>query len=427
MPTGTDTPHRSFLAIDPAGDFPLQNLPYGVFIPQPGDPPRIGVAIGDWVLDLSVLAERGLLAAPLIDDVSVFHQPRLNAFMALGPAAWRATREQLTHLLSADVPVLRDDAALRDLALVLRSEVELCLPCDIPGYTDFYACAHHARNVSRLFRGPDADLPPNFRHLPIGYNGRASTVVVSGTPIRRPCGQFRPPDREAPVFGPTRELDYELEVGVLIGRGNDWGRPVSPLRAANQIFGLVLVNDWSARDIQQWEYQPLGPFLGKSFATTVSPWVVPLAALEPFRCDGPPQEPPPLEYLRTRGPQAFDLHVQAMLTPVGATAPVTLATTNLRELYWSLTQMIAHHTSNGCNLRTGDLLATGTISGSASDSLGCLLERTQRGVRPLDLPDGTQRVFLADGDTVTLTGWCQGDGYRIGFGPCTGTVVAAAV
>ena len=416
----------SFICVPPESHFPIQNLPYGVFRPRPHETPRIGVAIGDWVVDLSVLEERGLLDTPLLSGRDVFQQATLNGLMALGPATWREARAAITRLLRADVADLRDDVELRDRAIVPRVEVEMCLPCQIGDYTDFYCSIEHASNVGRIFRGPDAALPPNFRHMPIGYHGRASSIVVSGTPVPRPCGQHRVPDRDTPEFGPSRELDFELEVGLLIGCGNELGRPISTAEATDHIFGLVLVNDWSARDIQQWEYHPLGPFLGKNFATTISPWVVPLAALEPFRCDGPPQEPRPLDYLRTSSPQALDIHLEVGLRAAGMDTPATISRTNSRHLYWSAAQMIAHHTSGGCNLRPGDLLASGTVSGPTPDSLGCLLELSQRGARPVTLPGEVERSFLGDGDTVVLSGFCKGTAYRIGFGDCVGRVLPAS-
>ncbi len=430
MDPTVDPALRSFVEVAPESDFPIQNLPYGVFRPQPGDTPRVGAALGDWIVDLAVLEERGLLRVP---DVTgpVLAQPTLAPLMAAGPAAWRAVRTQLSRLLRHDEPTLRDDVALRDQALVWAADAELLLPCAIGDYTDFYASRHHAEHVGRIFRGAQAALPPQYPHLPIGYHGRASSVVVSGTPVRRPQGQYRPAGAEAPVFGPTRELDYEVEVGWFIGRGNALGERVPIGRAANQIFGFVLVNDWSARDIQQWEYVPLGPFLGKNFATSISPWVVTPAALEPFRCAGPPQDPEPLPYLRAKGPQAYDVRLEAVLAPAGGGPPVVLTRTNLRELYWSPVQMIAHHTAGGCNLRPGDLLASGTVSGPAGapgvlpSPCGCLLEITERGAAPARLPDGTTRAFLADGDTVILRGYCEGPCYRIGFGECRGTVTPA--
>ena len=426
MRSTTDPTLRSFLSVPPESPFPIQNLPYGVFRPEPGVRPRVGVAIGEWVLDLAVLEERGFFGGPELAGRRVFGQATLNAFMALGPAAWHEAREQISRLLRHDVAVLRDDAALRDQALVAMEAAEMLLPSAIGDYTDFYASREHAANVGRLFRGPDAALPPSFPHTPIGYHGRAGSVIVSGTDIRRPQGPSRGPSDGGPAFGPTRELDFELEVGWFIGRGNELGRPIPIQRAPNQVFGFVLVNDWSARDLQQWEYQPLGPFLGKNFATTISPWVVPTAALEPFRCEGPPHEAEPLPYLRAKGPQAYDLHLQVALQTPQMDTPQVITRTNLRHLYWSPVQLLAHHTVGGCNLRPGDLLATGTVSGPTPDSLGCLLDLTRRGENPLILPSGERRVFLEDGDTIILTGWCEGPDYRLGFGECRGRIQPAS-
>lgn len=417
-------PHtRSFVEVAPESHFPIENLPYGVFAGPERDAPRIGVAIGEFILDLALLEARGLFDGPLLRAQHVFRQPTLNRFLALGPAAWAETRARITHLLSADTPILRDDRALREAALVPAAAARLDLPCAIGDYTDFYASRHHALNVGRIFRGPDATLPAAYVHLPLGYHGRASSIVVSGSTVCRPMGQCRG-SGETPHLAPTRELDFELEVGLLIGPGNARGCPIPIAQAWEHIFGLVLVNDWSARDIQQWEYVPLGPFLGKNFATTISPWVVPIAALEPFRCSGPLQDPQPLPYLQHPGAHALDIHLEVGLQSARMTAPYVVSRTNLRELYWTLPQMVAHHTIGGCNLRPGDLLATGTISGPTPDSLGSLLELTRRGERPLHLPNGEGRVFLEDGDTVILSGWAEGVDYRVGFGECRGTIRA---
>lgn len=414
----------TFLDVDAQTDFPLENLPYGVFTPPSGAAPRVGVAIGDFVLDLAVLAGRGLLALPAA-DAGVFAQPTLEAFMALGPAAWDRTRGHITYLLRDDVSTLRDDASLRDAALVPRAEVQMHLPCRVGGFTDFYTSLDHATTVSRIFRGADAGAPPQFRHLPIAYNGRASSVVVSGTSIRRPCGQFVPRGAQVPVFAPTAALDFELEVGLLIGTGNPLGTPLPAARAAEHIFGVVLVNDWSARDIQRWEYVPLGPFQGKAFATSISPWVVPLAALEPFRCVGPVQEPAPPSYLRLDAPWALDLELEVALAPAGSANAQTITRTNFAQQYWRLPQLVAQHTSCGCNLQDGDLLASGTVSGATPASRGCLLEMTRDGQTPLTLTDGTQRCYLADGDTVVLRGGANAADVRIGFGECRGTILPA--
>jgi fumarylacetoacetase len=413
---------RSFVPVPPNHPFPLQNLPYGVFRRKTGGEPHIGVAIGELILDLFVLAEEGLLTAPGLPGRHVFQAAALNEFMAQGRPAWRATRAMLTQLLSADEPTLRDDPHLRSRALVPQDEAQMLLPCNIGDYTDFYSSREHATNVGIMFRGKENALMPNWLHLPVGYHGRASSIVVSGTDVVRPWGQSNPTDGPTPIFGPSKNLDFELEMGFFVGPGNGLGQPIRIGQAWDHIFGLVLVNDWSARDIQRWEYQPLGPFLGKNFATTISPWIVTLEALEPFRCPGPTQEPEPLPYLRSEGANSFDIHLEVRLRTAIQREPVIICKSNFRHLYWSMAQQVAHHTVNGCNLRPGDLLASGTISGPTPDSYGSLLELAWKGTKPLTLPSGEARVFLQDGDEVTLTAWCEGPDYRIGFGEATGVV-----
>ena len=419
---------RSFIPPSPDSHFPIQNLPYGVFRSRGGEA-RVGVAIGEMVLDLTILESEGFFNGPSLAGKRVFNpapggvnQPSLNAFMALGRAAWREARAIISRLLSADEPTLRDNFALRDRGLIPQSEVEMLLPVEIGDYTDFYSSREHATNVGAMLRGPENTLLPNWLHLPIAYHGRASSVVISGTDVRRPSGQAKAADAPAPTFGPTRALDFELEVGFVVGPGNGLGQAI-PIEAAPQhIFGMVLVNDWSARDIQTWEYQPLGPFLAKNFATSISPWVVTLDALEPFRCPGPAQDPAPLPYLQASGDWAFDIQLEAHLQTAGMPAPHRLCATNHRYLYWNMCQQLAHHTVNGCNLRPGDLLASGTISGPTPDSAGSLLELARRGAKPIQLPSGEERSWLQDEDRLTITGWCQGDGYRVGFGEVMGRV-----
>lgn len=408
---------RSFLSIAADSDFPLQNLPYGVFQPHAQAAPRVGVAIGDFVLDLAALEARGLLEIPLAEG-PVMNQPALNAFAALGRPAWSAVRAQVTELLSETTPTLRDDAALRGEVFFERNAVVMRLPMEIGDYTDFYSSRYHATNVGTMLRGAEQALQENWQHLPVAYHGRASSIVLSGTEIHRPQGQVGPGH-----FGPSRALDYELELGFFIGPGNPLGEPVPIAKAAEHIFGFVLVNDWSARDIQKWEYVPLGPFLAKNFATTISPWVVPLEALEPFRTAGPPQDPTPLPYLHSTGDWAFDIELAVDLTTAADAQPTRLSQSNFKHLYWNICQQLAHHTISGCNLRTGDLLASGTISGPEKSSRGCLLELAWRGMEPVELPSGERRIFLEDGDTVTLSAWCQGDGWRIGFGEASGKIL----
>lgn len=411
--------------IDSANDgkthFPLQNLPYGVFSPK-GQAPRVGVAIGDQVLDLAALDQAGLLPEAAR---GVFAAASLNRFIALGQPVWSETRRRLTALLSGADAALRDNAALRDQALVQMPAAALHLPVEIPGYTDFYSSKEHATNVGRMFRDPDNALLPNWLEIPIGYNGRASSVVVSGTPLHRPNGQIKLPNEARPVFGACRKLDFELEMGFIVGKPSALGEPVSTADAPAHMFGMVLLNDWSARDIQQWEYVPLGPFNSKTFGTSISPWVVTMEALEPFRRDNPAQSPEPLPYLRQQGRNAYDIALEVALQPEGAAAPSTICRTNFKAMYWTMAQQLAHHTVSGCNVRVGDLMGSGTISGTTPDSYGSLLELTRNGAEPLTLADGSQRGFLQDGDDVIMTGYCQGDGYRVGFGTVSGKILPA--
>jgi fumarylacetoacetase len=425
MDPTTDPALRSWVSVPPESHFPIQNLPYGVFRPRPGDLPRVGVAIGDHILDLAAVEAAGLLTTPALRGRAVFGQPALNDFMALGRPAWREARAAVSRLLRHDEPALRDNADLRASALVRMSDAEMLLPAAIGDYTDFYSSREHATNVGVMMRGPDNALQPNWLHLPVAYHGRASSVVVSGTDVRRPKGQTKAEGAAAPTFGPTRSLDIELEMGFFVGPGNPLGQPIPIEQTPEHIFGLVLVNDWSARDIQRWEYVPLGPFLAKNFATTISPWVVTLDALAPFRTAGPKQEPTPLPYLRGPDDWAFDIRLEVLLQTATMDSPHILCRSNAKYLYWNICQQLAHHAVNGCNMRPGDLLASGTISGPTPDSYGSLLELAWKGTKPIELPDGEKRVFLQDGDRVTLTGWCQGQGYRVGFGEATGHVLPA--
>lgn len=420
----TDPTLKSFVPVDPSSDFPIQNLPFGVFTTEADRSPRIGVAIGDFVLDCYYLSEHGRLDAGG-HGARVFQSNTINRFLELGPTAWTSARRSISEMLAADSPQLRDDAVVRDACLIPASKVTMQLPVAVGDYTDFYSSREHAENVGTMFRGKENALMPNWLHLPVGYHGRASSVVVSGTPIKRPCGQIKPGDG-APLFSPSKRLDIELETGFIVGKGNKLGSPIRIEDTDDHIFGMVLVNDWSARDIQKWEYVPLGPFLGKSFATTISPWVVPLAALEPFRVPGPTQDPTPLPYLASSGERAYNINLEVDLKVSGADAPETIIRSNTRYLYWDIRQQLAHHTVNGCNARAGDLMASGTISGPSPDSFGSLLERTWNGTQPIELSGGTQtRTFLLDGDAVTIRGYAQGDGYRIGFGEASGVILPA--
>jgi fumarylacetoacetase len=416
---------KSFIDVAPDSHFPIQNLPFGIFKPSNGVP-RVGVAIGEFVLDLSVLEERGHFRSAEFSSGAVFASDALNSFLALGRPAWRKAREVIQDLLNAEAATLRDDAELRARAFHSRKEVTMLLPARIANYTDFYSSYHHAHNVGTMLRGPENALMPNWKWLPVAYHGRASSIVVSGTEVRRPRGQIKPPDAPAPIFGPSRSLDYELETAFLIGPGNDLGTPIPIDRAADHIFGLVLMNDWSARDVQAWEYQPLGPFLAKNFCTSISPWVVTLEALEAFRKPAPAQDPEALPYLKAPNDFSYDIHLEAHLQNEKLGSPHVITRTNFQNLYWSISQQLAHHAVNGCNLQPGDLLASGTISGPTEESRGCMLELTWRGAKPLSLPNGESRKWLEDGDRLTITGWAQGDGYRVGFGEVTGQVLPAA-
>ena len=413
-------------------DFPIQNLPLGVFRdPGRAETSRIGVAIGDQILDLISCCQSGLLQELPEQLQSACAAPNLNTLMALGNWASSALRTCLSELLRANGQQPPPTTKL----LVPMVEAELLLPSDIGDYTDFYASIFHATNVGKLFR-PDNPLLPNYKHLPIAYHGRASSIVPSGTPIKRPKGQRKAPGDSIPHFGPCQLLDYEVEVGFLIGVGNQLGQPISIDSAEESIFGLCLVNDWSARDIQAWEYQPLGPFLAKSFATMISPWVVTLEALAPFRCAAfsrPEGDPTPLPYLSSplnTKLGGIDLTVEVLIQSSQmreqGIEPFRLSRASFQDMYWTLAQMIAHHSSNGCNLRPGDLLASGTVSGAEEGSQGSLLEITQRGSKPIELPTGETRTFLADTDKVIIRGYCEKQGYaRVGFGECQGMVLGA--
>jgi fumarylacetoacetase len=421
LPHPNDPSLRSFIPVEPTSDFPIQNLPYGVFSAN-GLAPRVGVAIGGYVLDLWELAQESRVD---VVEPGVFAQPSLNAFMALGPEVWSRTRARISELLRHDNPELRDNDELRRQALVRMADARLHMPFAVSGYTDFYSSKEHATNVGVMFRGKDNALQPNWLHMPIGYNGRASTVVVSGTKVRRPRGQLKPPSADAPSFGPCQRLDFELEIGVVVGLSSAMGEMLTEAQAESMIFGFVLLNDWSARDIQQWEYVPLGPFQGKAFATSISPWVVTREALEPFRVPGPAQEPAPLAYLQQQRAQNYDLELDVALRTPEKNQEQSICRTNFKYMYWSSVQQLMHHASSGCAMNTGDLLGSGTISGPEKHQRGSLLEISWNGTEPAMLEGGVKRSFLEDGDSLAMRGWCQGDGYRVGFGAVEGTIVAA--
>ncbi|MBS1493102.1 MAG: fumarylacetoacetase [Bacteroidetes bacterium] len=415
---------KSFIKYSADSHFPIQNLPYGVFKPKPDGNARIGVAIGKFILDLSVLEDRGLLKNSS-GEKNLFNKSSLNLFMSQDKKVWKEIRTQLQSLLSEDNAALRDDSELRQEAFIEMEDAIMCLPVEIGDYTDFYSSREHATNVGIMFRGKENALMPNWLHLPVAYHGRASSIIISGTDIVRPKGQTKPADAETPVFGASKLMDFELEMGFFIGKGNKLGSSISVEEAEDHIFGMVIVNDWSARDIQAWEYVPLGPFLAKNFATSISPWVVTLDALEPFRCASPKPEFEPLPYLQSKGDKTFDIQLHVFIQNDKLEEPFQVCHSNFKYLYWNMPQQLAHHTVNGCNLQTGDLLASGTISGETKESRGSMLELTWRGAEPITLSNGEERKFINDGDTVIMSAYCEGDGYRVGFGEVSGKILPA--
>jgi fumarylacetoacetase len=421
MSKANDPKLKSWVEVPPQSDFPIQNLPFGIFKTKYLSPVA-GVAIGNYVLDLVYLHEHGHFDGLGLPP-GIFNQKYLNDFIALGRKKCREVRERISELLRHDNDELRDNPA-REIALIPVTEVQMQMPVRVPNYTDFYSSEEHATNVGSMFRDPKNALLPNWKHLPVGYHGRASSIVVSGTPIYRPKGQIKLPDSEQPVFSASRKMDFELEMAFITCGETKLGHSVSTEEAENYIFGFVLFNDWSARDIQQWEYVPLGPFLGKNFGSTVSPWIITLDALEPFRVDGPEQNPEVLPYLKSSGAKNFDIALEVLLQPEGGD-PVTISRSNFKYMYWNVNQQLAHHTINGCNIQVGDMYASGTISGPSPGSYGSLLELTWNGSRPLQLNVQTQRSFIEDGDTVILRGFAEKNGVRIGFGLCSGKILPA--
>lgn len=415
----------SWLPVPEGSHFPIQNLPFGVFSTHTNPKPRAATIIGNTVIDLAQLLQLGYFTGINLPP-QVFAQPTLNEFLKLGKPVWRAVRQRLSDVFEAQNDQLRDNPQHREKILSPIENCTLHLPVQIGDYTDFYSSREHATNVGIMFRGADNALMPNWLHLPVGYHGRSSSIVVSGTPIRRPNGQMQLQDNQPPVFGPSRLLDFELEMAFITGQGKPLGQPISTEEADDYIFGLVLFNDWSARDIQKWEYQPLGPFLGKNFGSSVSPWIVTLDALEPFRVPAPVQNPPVLPYLQYTGNKALNIHLTVTLQPDGG-EPALICTSNSKYLYWTMEQQLAHHTINGCNINAGDMLASGTISGPTPDSFGSMLELTWRGAKPIKLPGGLERKFIADGDTIAIQGYATyPDGnLRIGFGEVSGKVLPA--
>jgi fumarylacetoacetase len=417
--TANDPTRKSWLKVEEDSDFPIQNIPFGVFLTK-DDITTIGTRIGNYAIDLAALQQLGYFdGIPLTDDI--FMQDNLNDFISDGRMTWRRVRNRIADIFDAENPALRENKKQRKEVIFKMKDVAMLLPIHICDYTDFYSSKEHATNVGTMFRDPDNALLPNWLHLPVGYHGRASSIVVSGTTIRRPNGQTIPNGETQPVFGPTKLLDFELEMGFITTDGNRLGKPISIDETDDYIFGMVLLNDWSARDIQKWEYAPLGPFLAKSFATTISPWIVTMDALAPFKVDGPKQNPEVLPYLKKEGKQSYDINLQAAIKPKKRKETV-VTNTNFKYLYWSMAQQLAHQTSNGCNVHSGDLYGSGTISGSTEDSYGSLLELTWKGTKPIKMSDETERTFIKNSDTIILRGYCQNDEVRIGFGECKGKI-----
>src|SRR5688572_2875264 len=418
----SDPQLTSWVEVPAQSDFPIQNLPFGIFRTQYLSPVA-GVAIGDHVLDLVYLHEHGFLDG-LGLPAGIFNQPFLNSFIALGRKRCGQVRERVAELLSKDNDELQNDRAVCEIVLIPMTEVQMQMPVKVPNYTDFYSSEEHATNVGSMFRDPKNALLPNWKHLPVGYHGRASSIVVSGTPIHRPKGQIKPQDAESPLFSSSKKLDFELEVAFITCGKTKLGNPIDIAKTEDYIAGFVLFNDWSARDIQQWEYVPLGPFLGKNFGSTISPWIVTMDALEPFRVAGPEQHPHVLPYLSYEGNKNFDIRLEVLIQPYRS-EPTTVCRSNFKYMYWNVNQQLAHHTVNGCNIQVGDVYASGTISGPSPGSYGSMLELSWNGQKPLTMPNGTERKFIEDGDTIIFRGVAEKDGVRIGFGECKGKILPA--
>lgn len=416
---------NSWINIDENSDFSLYNIPFGIFKSNFHSETAC-TRIGDVVVNLHVLLECGLIdkwAEKYEVNLDIFLMPYLNPFISMGKEATSALRTRIQALFSEDNQELQHNNSLLSMMLFPYEEVEMCMPVFIRDYTDFYSSEEHATNVGIMFRGKENALMPNWKHLPVGYHGRASSIVVSGTPIPRPFGQTRPNDNEPPIYGKSKQMDFELEMGFIIGKETALGQTVSTAEAENYIFGMVLFNDWSARDLQKWEYVPLGPFLGKNFGSSMSPWIVTMEALAPFRVAGPTQNPVVLPYLQYEGDKNYDINLEVALQPENSEA-TTISRSNHKFLYWNMAQQLAHHTVNGCNLSVGDLMASGTISGPTEDSYGSMLELAWKGTKPLTMADGSTRTFIQDGDTVIMTAFCEKEGMRVGFGEVLGTVIS---
>ncbi len=413
---------KSWVKVPENSDFPIQNLPYGVFKLK-NKKPRVGVAIGEYVLDLAYLYKKGYLDNLYI-NTNVFRSSSLNKFIALGKSYHAITRARISELLNYNNSELRDKKIDIEKALIPQNKVTMLLPVQIPNYTDFYSSLEHASNVGKMFRPDAPPLLPNWKHIPVGYHGRASSIVVSGTAVKRPLGQTLPDGAETPEFGPSKSVDFELETGFIIGAENGLGKSISVNNADNYIFGMVLFNDWSARDIQRWEYVPLGPFLAKNFASSMSPWIVTMEALEPFKVEGPEQNPAPLPYLQFKGNKNYDIHLEVYIQPEKSTETL-VCKSNHKYLYWNMSQQLAHHTVNGCNMQIGDICASGTISGPTPESFGSMLELAWKGTKPIKMNDGSERKFIQDNDTVIMRGYALKNGVKIGFGEVTSKLLAA--
>ena len=414
MSISANNPDRaSWLHVDKNSDFPIQNIPFGVFLTR-DDIVTIGTRIGDTAIDLGALHQLGYFdGIPLADDM--FLQDTLNDFIADGRKAWRLVRNRIADIFDDTDDTLKNNKKNKEIVLFRLDEIEMQLPVQIGDYTDFYASKEHATNVGTMFRGKDNALMPNWLHLPVGYHGRSSSIIPSGIPIHRPQGQTLPAGATVPTFGPSNLVDFELEMAFITTDANDLGEPIPISEAEEYIFGLVLFNDWSARDIQKWEYVPLGPFLGKNFASTISPWIVTLDALEPFRVESPKQHPQPLPYLQLGGKNSYDINLEASIKPQEAKETI-VCRSNFRYMYWNMAQQLAHHTVNGCPVNSGDMMGSGTISGPTEDSYGSMLELTWRGEKPLKMKDGSERKFIQDNDTVIMRAFSENDDVRIGFG-----------
>lgn len=407
---------NTWINVPQNSDFSIYNLPFGVFIRD--EKPTPGVAIGDSIIDLNAASKVGVFAE-LEFDSSVFESTVLNEFIACGKETWSAVRRTLIQELTTEGKLYE----FHEKVIVNRIGTQMVLPVRIGDYTDFYSSIEHATNVGKMFR-PDGDpLLPNWRHMPVGYHGRASSIVISGTPLKRPHGQTMPPNADKPVFGPSKRVDIELEMAFIIGKSTQLGEPISIDQAEDHIFGKVIFNDWSARDIQKWEYVPLGPFLGKNFGSTISPWIVTMEALEPFRCESVPQEPAVLPYLQYEGNKNYDINLEVGLTPEND-EETTICESNFKYMYWNMAQQLTHHTVNGCNVNVGDMMASGTISGKEKGSYGSMLELSWSGKEEIKLNNGDTRTFIQDNDTLTIRAYCEKDGKRVGFGECIGKIIA---